>query len=540
MKVADFFCGAGGFSEGFRQAGFEVAFALDNWKPAIATHEFNHPGCKHRLGDILKINPDFIDSVVPDTEVMVGSPPCVAFSHSNKAGKADKTLGLALIHKYLQIVAWKKNKQGSILKYWVMENVPNSAEYVKERYTFKELGLPGGDKIALEIPKRTVFNAADFGAPQTRKRFVCGDYPEPVKTNSSEGKWVWVKDIFAKLGSPSDQRKRKIEDPNHGFSIESEYLTDHYYDTTVEEFEWKQARRLKEDHGYMGRMSFPEDLNRPSRTIMATQSAVSRESMILGTDKSGRYRLPTIREISSLMSFPITYQFIGANESTKYKLVGNAVCVKLSMALANAMAETSKLKLKVSPNPHSNMDAMISALPLNLNGRAYVKRAPPTRRLISRFRMHVPYLKIRGFRVEIDNLDSDFRNNKIVWKARLHHGGGKSAKMTISDTDAIESLMSGDASFNTFKAEVGNGFLKEMPSNSIDLQKKFCRIDSSWDFGPEEYLYKVRELVDRCYPETSERLIDNNGDTIQIGRKEIPAKVLAALYACQTLVERLS
>ena len=36
MKVADFFCG-GGFSEGFRQAGFEIVFAVDKWEPAVNT-----------------------------------------------------------------------------------------------------------------------------------------------------------------------------------------------------------------------------------------------------------------------------------------------------------------------------------------------------------------------------------------------------------------------------------------------------------------------------------------------------------------------
>ena len=30
MKVVDFFCGGGGFSEGFRQAGFDIVFAVDN------------------------------------------------------------------------------------------------------------------------------------------------------------------------------------------------------------------------------------------------------------------------------------------------------------------------------------------------------------------------------------------------------------------------------------------------------------------------------------------------------------------------------
>ena len=40
LKVIDFFCGAGGFSEGFRQMGYEIIYGFDYWKPAVDT--FNH------------------------------------------------------------------------------------------------------------------------------------------------------------------------------------------------------------------------------------------------------------------------------------------------------------------------------------------------------------------------------------------------------------------------------------------------------------------------------------------------------------------
>lgn len=35
MTVIDLFCGAGGFSEGFRQQGFEILQGIDCWEPAI-------------------------------------------------------------------------------------------------------------------------------------------------------------------------------------------------------------------------------------------------------------------------------------------------------------------------------------------------------------------------------------------------------------------------------------------------------------------------------------------------------------------------
>ena len=54
FTVADIFCGAGGFSEGFRQMGFKVDFGLDFWKPAIETHRLNQPECNVIQKDILE------------------------------------------------------------------------------------------------------------------------------------------------------------------------------------------------------------------------------------------------------------------------------------------------------------------------------------------------------------------------------------------------------------------------------------------------------------------------------------------------------
>ena len=42
-RVCDFFCGSGVFLEGFRQAGFNVIFAVDIWELAVATYKANEP-----------------------------------------------------------------------------------------------------------------------------------------------------------------------------------------------------------------------------------------------------------------------------------------------------------------------------------------------------------------------------------------------------------------------------------------------------------------------------------------------------------------
>jgi len=516
FKVADFFCGGGGFSEGFRQMGFDVVYALDLWEPAIRTHELNHPECKADKRNILELdNIEKIDSVVPDTEIIIGSPPCVAFSGSNKAGKADKSLGIRLIEAYLRIVAWKQKK--GALKYWLLENVPNSGKFIKDKYSFEELGLPG--KGILKIPRRGIYNAADFGAPQTRKRFVCGDYPRPKKSHRTSD-WVTISDVCDALGDPlKPPSKVLIKDPNYpNLELWSSDLSDHYYDTRVEEWEWKSAERAKRDHGYMGKMSFPEDKKRPSRTVMATQSASTREAMLLDSSKGG-YRMPTIREIASFMSFPITYQFEGNNEGTKFRLVGNAVCCKMSAALAKAIAEKEDLK----PSPVETINFSNRPRPsLDLRGRRRKHKSRNPRRPNAKYARHVPYLKIRSFSVR--------------WTCYVHRGSGKGAKKVNVPTKLMEMLLHQFGGIKLFEKALDEFFDRRIPDGNT-LQKIYCMTYENGMMGPDEALEGIKEIIDKYYPENlSEEEVLHPITNFGLGDVIIPIRIAAAAYACSKFI----
>ena len=184
LSVIDFFCGAGGFSEGFRQTGFEIKYGYDHWKPAVDTYSHNF-NLECEVKNILdfKTSIDEIENL-PDTDVIIGSPPCVSFSSSNKSGNADKSLGLELTETFLRIVAIKKHQPNSILKAWFMENVVNSKRYLQTKYTFKDLGLEDWAKkhrigpltTAIDLyDNTTVINSADYGSIQARKRVISGE-----------------------------------------------------------------------------------------------------------------------------------------------------------------------------------------------------------------------------------------------------------------------------------------------------------------------------------------------------------------------------
>lgn len=283
MKVADFFCGGGGFSEGFRQAGFQLVFAVDKWKPAVETYKGNKPGVNVLLDDVIRIsylNDDEFEKIVPDSEVIIGSPPCQAFSQSNKSGNADKTLGIQLIEAYLRIVARKKFKNNSILKYWVLENVPNSQKYIKEKYTAQDLELEGDFTLYTRCDAAGIYNAKNFGAPTNRRRFLCGDFPALEQTHKDD-EAVKLKTVLNSLGNPLAKGEFKITDVNYPDLVLSNHqVTDFHYVHELAPFEWKTAKRLKQDKGYMGKMSFPENENNPARTVMATIAKTGKEGSI--------------------------------------------------------------------------------------------------------------------------------------------------------------------------------------------------------------------------------------------------------------------
>jgi DNA (cytosine-5)-methyltransferase 1 len=110
------------------------------------------------------------------------------------------------------------------------------------------------------------------------------------------------------LSSPFSSKKNIIiNGPNFNILIPLQDLTDHFYDTGIYAVDTKFSKHWKVNHPYMNKMSFPENENKPSRTIVATRIAHSRESIIykseLKRNGDGEFRLPTERG-SNYYGFP--------------------------------------------------------------------------------------------------------------------------------------------------------------------------------------------------------------------------------------------
>lgn len=434
LTVIDFFCWAWWFSEWFRQQWFKIVQWIDYWQPAINTHNLNH-----HLNDKTKSVLDFwsedtldVSEIekLEDTDCIIWSPPCVSFSSSNKSWYADKSKWIELIEAYLRVISVKKHKNNSKLKVWYMENVPNSQKYVEIDYTFEMLNLwkwaesiwKKSSDIALKVKNNwEILNSWDYWAPQSRQRFICWEWCEtweflsPVLTHKNHVTLWYVLD---KLPKPNLSKKEvyasRYIDPNYPeLVVDWDKLTDHFYDTWLYIIEWDEAKYLKQNHSYMWKMSFPENRDRPCRTIMATRSAKTRESLILKSEYNRKwnweYRLPTIREISSLMWFPLNYQFTWS-EWSKWRQVWNAVSPHLSSALAKVIRK--KLNLKVIKPDFSSLNDLYEKVEIKLNTFKKSKLdKPKNRKKNSKFRKH-PY-KSWNITVELMNYLED--KNQVPW-----------------------------------------------------------------------------------------------------------------------------
>jgi DNA (cytosine-5)-methyltransferase 1 len=335
-----------------------------------------------------------------------------------------------------------------------------------------------------------IYNAAKFGVPSRRKRYFCGDFPSPVETVNNNEEIVHLRHVLQYLGEPNEKYNSTIPDPNYEFSLPGHRVTDHHYIQKLANYQWETAKRLKQDKGYMGKMSFPENLDRPARTVMATMTFGARESMIFRNGSNG-YRAPTIREVASLMSFPLDYKFFGKSIGIKYRLVGNAVPPKLAFAFAKAIKNEEGLLLTTGYSPLNHIgDKEL----IDFNGRKIPVPKEKPKHKNSRFKYHIPYLIIDTFRVELTNYHSDFLNHNYKWDIEIHKSQGPRARI-------YHPIITRDA-FTNAEVEKIKKFLLFVNKKIVsfnEFQEIYCKTTlkrkSLGLIGPFELLDLVKEFI---------------------------------------------
>ncbi len=355
MNVIDLFCGCGGFSKGFHQAGFNIVYGIDNWKDATVTYKHNFPTAVISNEDITSIRgKDILGSTglsANDIDVIIGGPPCQGFSLSGKRMLEDPRN--RLYKSFVDIVA------DLLPPVFVMENVPGLIRLfngkVKDEVIsdFSELGYDVQMKLLM---------ADRFGVPQQRQRvFFAGInkekilntkefvFPEETYGEGTNKPLVTCKDAISDLDFIPDDcvvgecvdyqippqceyqslmRKNSTKVLNHSATLHTEKT--------------KSIIAMVPDGGNY--KDLPQELwNTRKVNIAWTRMNSSKPCFTIDTGHNHHFhykenRVPTVRESARIQSFPDDFEFIGIKTS-QLRQVGNAVPPLLAQAIAEQVKE---------------------------------------------------------------------------------------------------------------------------------------------------------------------------------------------------------
>lgn len=293
MRIVDLFCGCGGMSLGFQEAGYDIAAAFDNWDKAMAVYRlnFDHPAIKLDLSDAEPA----AESIMPyEPDMIIGGPPCQDFS---SAGKRDEDNGRGgLTVSYAKIISLVRPK------WFVMENVTRIA---------------GTNKLkeSLEIFRQSGYGLSQFildaslcGVPQSRKRFFL-------------------------VGCIGERDNFLLPIIMKNLSTRHMTMADYFGDELDFEFYYRHPR------SYVRRGIF--SVHEPSPTIRGVNRPMPQGYPLHPGDPvrdlSGIKALTT-EQRSRVQTFPKSFEFVG-NKTDREQMIGNAVPVNLAKFVASAISE---------------------------------------------------------------------------------------------------------------------------------------------------------------------------------------------------------
>lgn len=357
LKFIDLFCGCGGLSLGFKQAGFIPVAGIDFNESAVKTYQLNFNNAQGICADILLMEEQHIMSKfhdLVDIDVIIGGPPCQGFSNANKNYVELDDPRNKLFFEFVKFVDLVKPKVVLI------ENVPQvitkNGGYVKNRISeiFQERGYSVTNAI---------LDASDYGVPQKRLRnffFITKDDIDifDVSKIKKAKERITVKDAIEELyqfeGGSNELRELGLppKTPYQEYLRSTDNIVsnhDIHYPALV------QQRRISYVPQGGNWRDVPEGLWKTSRTTQTSRSnrhssAYKRlkeddvsVTIDAGNQHSNYYhpifnRLPTVREAARLQSFPDDFVFIGTM-TEQYLQVGNAVPPLLAKSIAEAIKE---------------------------------------------------------------------------------------------------------------------------------------------------------------------------------------------------------
>ena len=404
ITVAELFAGVGGFRIGLEKAStcFRTIWA-NQWEPdKKKQHAFDcydkhfGPSLTHSNEDIAVAKKN-----CPSVDLLVGGFPCQDYSVAHSGGAKGIEGKKGVLWWYINDIIGERKPD-----YVLLENVDRLLKSpAKQRGRDFAIILRCLYDQGYYAEWR-VINAAEYGYPQRRRRVFIFAARKTTKWYSTIVKSAdeSVRIVMYKSGFFADQFKVrgndivrefdlktkpdgndyvdlvdisnnfKAEFGNTGFMlngkvytstttpyphkqktladiVESDGVDDKYFlGENLAKWEYmKGAKKIERTaangHSYMfseGPIAFPDPLDRPSRTMLTSESSTNRSTHIIADPKTGKLRFLTPVECERLNGFPDNWTNTGMPEKFRYFCMGNALVVPLITRMGKQLLKITK------------------------------------------------------------------------------------------------------------------------------------------------------------------------------------------------------
>lgn len=379
LRTIDLFCGAGGITEGFRQAGYHSLYGNDIMPEAIETFALNHPDAFSDCRQIENVDPREVREQLGlqpgDLDVLVGGPPCQGFS-INAPDRFLNDPRNKLFKHYERFVEEFQPKT------FLFENVPGLLS-IGDGAVFRQIvNIFTG--LGYHVTAKILF-AAHYGAPQERWRLILlgsrfGEIMHPSPTHYARGRanfrggntmtfqlkendkqslqpTVTVGDAIGDL--PRLAMGEGAEVVGYAADAHSPYsqnmrnptgVTFNHYAAKLSKQNTERMKHVKPGGSWR---DIPHELLPKGMQQARKSDHTKRYGRLKNDGLSGtvltkcdphwstvflpdQERTLTAREAARLQSFPDTYQFLGSRVS-QYVQIGNAVPVVMAKAIADQL-----------------------------------------------------------------------------------------------------------------------------------------------------------------------------------------------------------
>ncbi len=305
----DLFCGAGGMSLGFQNAGFENIFSIDYEKAYCETYRHNFPNHKVLEQDITKLTEQEILGLIGGRQVsvVVGGPPCQGFSMAGKIGR--KFIDDERNHLFKEFA-----RVVNIIKptFFVMENV--ARVYTHNQGKTKQEMMDTFCRMGYQV-KCDVLNTKDYDVPQSRNRIIFIGSLLPIDISFPKKSLQKSKSVSQTIGHlPKLIAGQTSSVPNH--------VAMHHGSEMLEKMKYVR------DGG--DRQDIPLALRPTSGDVRKYIRYRSDDVSICITGDMRKVfhydqnRALTVRELASIQTFPDDFVFLGKSIAQQQQ-VGNSV-----------------------------------------------------------------------------------------------------------------------------------------------------------------------------------------------------------------------